>query len=61
MIKNATFVETDCKVNTDTNEVFDIETVDVDGFDLGILDCEYIIDGHGFIPYDDFSGYWYEY
>lgn len=61
MIKNATFVsvwdygfevETDCKVNTDTNEVFDIETADVDELDLEILDRQYIvIDGNEYDVY----------
>lgn len=80
MIKDATFVsvwadgfevETDCKVNTDTNEVFDIEMVDVNGLDLEILDMEYIIiDGNNynvydvtddFIQHDDCNEYWYKY
>ena len=52
MIKNATFVSvwddgfevaSSCKVNTDTNRVFDIEQVCVDELDLEILDREYII------------------
>lgn len=52
MIKNATFVSvwddgfevaSGCKVNTDTNKVFDIEQVCFDGLDLEILDREYII------------------
>lgn len=57
MIKNATFVSvwddgfevaSGCKVNTDTNKVFDIEQVCFDGLDLEILDREYIIiDGNG--------------
>lgn len=61
MIKDAMFVsvwdygfevKTDCKVNTDTNEVFDIETVDVDEFDLEILDKQYIvIDGNEYDVY----------
>lgn len=51
MIKNATFVSvwddgfevaSGCKVNTDTNKVFDIEQVCFDGLDLEILDMEYI-------------------
>lgn len=50
MIKNATFVSewdggyatfrTDCKVDMDTGRVFDIEQVDVSGFDLNSLDYE---------------------
>lgn len=52
MIKNATFVSvwddgfevaSGCKVNTDTNEIFDIEQVCFDGLDVEILDREYII------------------
>lgn len=79
MIKDATFVsvwddgfevETDCKVNTDTNEVFDIETADVDELDLEILDREYIvIDGNEYDVYhiadcipDELADdeYWYD-
>lgn len=50
MIKNASFtsvwdggfeITTDCKVNMETNEVFDIEIADVDG--LEILEKEYIV------------------
>ena len=50
MIKNATFtsvwdsgyeVTTNCKVNMETNEVFDIEIADVDG--LEILAKEYVV------------------
>lgn len=61
MIKSATFVsvwddgvevESACKVNTDTNEVFDIEMADVDELDLEILDREYIvIDGSEYDVY----------
>lgn len=56
MIKNAKFVSvwdngyeliSNCKANTETHEVFDIEmfegAVDDDGFELEILDREYII------------------
>lgn len=63
MIKNATFISvwdngyeviTNCKVNMETKEIFDIETVDVD---VDILEEEYVtiddkkysvseIDGH---------------
>lgn len=52
MIKNATFVSvwddgfeiaSGCKVDTDTNEVFDIEQVCIDGFDVEVLEREYII------------------
>lgn len=56
MIKNATFVSewdggyatfnTNCKVDMDTGEVFDIEQVDVSGINLNSLDYEsVIIDG----------------
>ena len=48
MIEHATFVsewdggyatfKTDCKVNTDTHEVFDIEQVDVSSIDINSLD-----------------------
>lgn len=60
MIKNATFVSvwddgfevaSDCKVDTDTNEVFDIEKVCVNEI-LEILDREYIIiDGNEYDVY----------
>lgn len=78
MIKNATFVsvwdddveiESSCKVNTETKEVFDIEMVDVDDFDIDTCTGEYIIlDG---VEYDvycvdyccindiDDNEYWY--
>lgn len=76
MIKEATFtsvwdegsrscqeITTACKVNMETDEVFDIETVDVYGVD--VLDREYItIDG---IQYsvsckddDEETKYWYK-
>lgn len=56
MIEHATFVsewdggyatfKTDCKVNTDTHEVFDIEQVDVSSIDINSLDYEgVVIDG----------------
>ena len=57
MIKNATFtsvwdggykVTTDCKVDMETREVFDVEMSEVDD-SLEILDFEYItIDGEDF-------------
>lgn len=78
MIKNATFVSvwddgfevaSGCKVNTDTNNVFDIEQVCVDKLDLEILDREYIIiEGNEYDVYpitycvpDDLADneYWY--
>ena len=70
MIKNATFtsvwnggyeVTTNCKVNMDTKEVFDIEKAGVDGLD--VLDEEYItIDGVNYpVSADaDETEYWYE-
>lgn len=80
MIKDATFtsvwngnefeVETSCKVNMDTREVFDIEMSDADADMLHTLDCEYVtIDGveHDVVPQDEFDDYsvedevfWYE-
>ena len=73
MIKNATFtsvwdggyeITTPCKVDTETHEVFDIETMDIE-FD--ILDNEYIIlDGVEYEVmnkncYEDVgSSFWYE-
>lgn len=73
MIKNATFVsewdggyatfKTDCKVNTDTSEVFDIEQVDVSGIDLNSLDYEGVImDGTEYDVYfdDDDNTYFIE-
>lgn len=64
MIKNATFVsewdgghatfKTDCKVDIDTGEVFDIEQVDVSGIDLNSLDYEGVImDGTEYDVYFD--------
>lgn len=79
MIKKATFVSvwddgfevaSGCKVNTDTNEVFDIEQVCFDELDLGLLDREYIIiDGNEYDVYpiadcvpDELTDdeYWYD-
>lgn len=80
MIKNAIFtsvwngnefeVETSCKVNMDTREVFDIEVSDADADMLHTLDCEYVtIDGieYDVVPQDEFDDYdeddemfWYE-
>lgn len=80
MIKNATFtsvwncnefeVETSCKVNMETREVFDIEVSDADADMLDTLDCEYVtIDGveYDVVPQDEFEDYcaedeafWYE-
>lgn len=62
MIKDATFISvwdggfeliSDCKVNTETREIFDITTyedaVDDDGYELEVLDREYVIvDGEEF-------------
>ena len=72
MIKSATFtsvwdggygVTTDCKVNTETKEVFDIYLVNVDDFDLEILEREYVtIDGKEYpVSRDgeDDTEYWY--
>ena len=60
MIKDATFVSvwdggtkiiSSCKINTETNEVFDIESVDCD---VDILDREYIIiDGTEYDVYSE--------
>ena len=74
MIKNATFVsvwddntviETECKVNTETFEVFDIEMVDVSEEDFDFCVQEYIvIDGEDYMvdkkvfALDD--EYWYK-
>jgi hypothetical protein len=83
MIKDATFVSvwdggfelvSDCKVNTETHEIFDIEKVDNpvddDGDELEILDREYVIvDGEEFCAgsaYSETEGwnpdrdYWYK-
>lgn len=56
MVKDAIFcsvwdggsiaIESACKVNMDTKEVFDIEKKDVDNLDIDVLDEEYVmIDG----------------
>ena len=70
MIKNGTFtsvwdggyeVTTNCKVNTETREVFDIEIAEVDD-SLDVLEAEFVtIDG---IDYsvsndDEDTEYWY--
>lgn len=69
MIKNATFtsiwdggydVTTDCKVNTETKEAFDIEKVDI--FDVENLDSEHItVDGEVYAVSTDktYTEYWY--
>ena len=64
MIKNSTFtsvwdggyeVTTNCKVNMETKEVFDIESVDVD---VDILEEEYVtIDGAKY-SISDVDGYY---
>lgn len=70
MIKNATFTSvwnggykatTDCKVNTETREVFDIEMVEVDE-SLDILEAEFVtIDGIDYaVSNDDMTEYWYQ-
>lgn len=73
MIKNATFtsvwdggyeVTTDCKVDMETREVFDIAMVEV-GESLEILDCEYItIDGEDFDVFSadevEDGNFWYK-
>ena len=74
MIKNATFtsvwdggyeVTTDCKVNTETREVFGIELVDVEYVET--LDKEYIIvDGEEYPVFqisditEEDEEFWYE-
>lgn len=79
MIKNATFVsvwddgyevKSDCRIDTNTNKVLDIEMVYVDELDLEILDREYIIiDGNEYDVYsiadcvpDELADdeYWYD-
>ena len=76
MIKNATFtsvwdggyeVTTDCKVDMETREVFDIKVNDnVDEIEnLNHLDCEYItIDGEKFDVFSvdevEDGNFWYE-
>ena len=69
MIKDAKFVsvwdnemfrfETGCRVDMNTGEVFDIEFVDVDGFDLEVLDYEGVIIDEEFyeLGYNDFGVY----
>jgi hypothetical protein len=70
MIKNATFtsvwdggyeVTTNCKVNTETKEVFDVEIAEVDD-SLDILEAEFVtIDGVDYpVSNDCTTDYWYE-
>ncbi len=42
-------IETNCKINTDTHEVFDIETVDPADYDMKceVLEYEYVEFGDG--------------
>ena len=74
MIKNAKFtsiwdggyeVTTNCKVNMETNEVFDIEIADVEG--LEILEKEYVVlDGEEYPVFqlsditEEDNEFWYE-
>lgn len=75
MIKNATFtsvwnggyeVTTNCKVDMETREVFDIEVNDSDNIEkLNELNCEYItIDGEEFDVFSvdevEDGNFWYE-
>ena len=62
-------IESGCKVNLDTHEVFDIETVDVSGLDIDVItDEEVEIDGKRFRVFsaeldgEDLTGneYWYK-
>lgn len=72
MIKNATFtsvwdggyeITTDCKVNTETKEVFDIEiSVGTENL-VNELDYEYVtLDGEDYFVSNDSENtqYWYE-
>lgn len=70
MIKNAIFtsvwdggyeVITNCKVNMETKEVFDIEMAEVDDA-LDVLEAEFVtIDGIDYdVSNDDTTEYWYE-
>lgn len=70
MVKNATFtsvwdngyeVTTNCKVNMETREVFDIEMAEVDD-GLDVLEAEFVtIDGIDYaVSNDDMTEYWYE-
>ena len=71
MIKNATFtsvwdggyeVTTNCKANTETKEVFDIEMANIDGLNgLDNLEYEYVtIDGVEYsVSNDEDTDYWY--
>ena len=69
VIKNATFtsvwdggyeVTTNCKVNMETKEVFDIEMAEVDD-NLDILEAEFVtIDGIDYaVSNDDITEYWH--
>lgn len=45
-------IETNCRVNLQTKEVFDIEIANVDDLDLEILEGEWVeIDGHQFVVF----------
>lgn len=77
LIKEATFtsvwdegsrdcqeITASCKVNMETKEVFDIETVNVDDLDLDILSREYVtIDGKKYSiarKGEEEAEFWYE-
>ena len=59
---DATEIESSCKVNTDTKEVFDIEIVDVSNYDIDVLTREYITFASGaeFDLGENDSEYWRE-
>ena len=72
MIKRATFtsvwdggyeVTSECKVNIESKEVFDIESVNVDELDLEILEKEYItVDNKEYLvsqDREDDTEFWY--
>lgn len=70
MIKDATFtsvwdggyeVTTNCKVNMETKEIFDIEMAEVDD-NLDILEAEFVtIDGIDYaVSNDNITEYWYD-
>lgn len=58
---NYTEIHSDCFVDTETKEVFDIEMVDVSNYDIDICTNEYVtlLDGNKHSVNTDSSEYWH--
>lgn len=58
---DCTEIHSDCLVDTETKEVFNIELVDVSGYDIDVCTGEYVtlLDGSEYNVNTDDSEYWY--